>query len=102
MLGIYRTRKVEDTTPPQVSGGPIGTPLSERPIRPHHAVLLAGTYPRPDRPRDTWQPPMAGSSGRNLRLRLPLPGRKCTLGNEAARQSWSARFVAHVCGDVDQ
>jgi methylamine--corrinoid protein Co-methyltransferase len=64
---VYRTRGVEDPTPPQVSGGPIGTPLSE-----DQWVPIMQTY---------WQEPiidlvvpgtLATSYGREVRSRSPL------------------------------
>jgi methylamine--corrinoid protein Co-methyltransferase len=83
---IYRTRKVEDTSPPQVSGGPIGTPLSE-----DQYVSIMQSY---------WQEPildlivpgtLATTYGRQLRAKSPLEiaasWQEVTLGNEAARRA---------------
>ena len=64
---IYRPRKVEDTTAPQVSGGPIGTPLSE-----DQYVAIMQSY---------WQEPildlivpgtLSTTYGRQLRAKSPL------------------------------
>jgi methylamine---corrinoid protein Co-methyltransferase len=83
---IYRSRKVEDPTPPQVSGGPIGTPLSE-----DQYVSIMQSY---------WQEPildlivpgtLATTYGRQLRAKSPLEitaaWQEVTLGNEAARRA---------------
>ena len=83
---IYRTRKVEDPTPPQVSGGPIGTPLSE-----NHYVSIIQSY---------WQEPildlivpgtLATTYGRQLRSNSPLEiaasWQEVFLGNQAAERA---------------
>jgi methylamine--corrinoid protein Co-methyltransferase len=82
---IYRTRKVEDPTPPQVSGGPIGTPLSE-----DQYVSIMQSY---------WQEPildlivpgtLSTTYGRQLRAKSPLEiaasWQEVAFGNEAARR----------------
>ena len=82
----YRPRKVEDTTPPQVSGGPIGTPLSES-----QYVPIMQSY---------WQEPildlivpgtLATTYGRQLRAKSPLEiaasWQEVFLGNEAASRA---------------
>jgi methylamine--corrinoid protein Co-methyltransferase len=83
---IYRPRKVEDTAPPQVSGGPIGTPLSE-----NQYVTIMQSY---------WQEPildlivpgtLATTYGRQLRAKSPLEitasWQEVFLGNEAANRA---------------
>jgi methylamine--corrinoid protein Co-methyltransferase len=83
---LFRTRKLEDPTPPQVSGGPIGTPLSE-----DQYVTIMQSY---------WQEPildlivpgtLATTYGRQLRAKSPLEigasWQEVTLGNEAARRA---------------
>ncbi len=83
---LYRTRKLEDPTLPQVSGGPIGTPLSE-----DQYVSIMQSY---------WQEPildlivpgtLATTYGRQLRAKSPLEiaasWQEVTLGNEAARRA---------------
>ncbi len=83
---LYCTRKLEDPTPPQVSGGPIGTPLSE-----DQYVSIMQSY---------WQEPildlivpgtLATTYGRQLRAKSPLEilasWQEVTLGNEAARRA---------------
>ncbi len=80
---VYRTRKVEDPNPPQVSGGPIGTPLSE-----DQFVPIMQSY---------WQEPildlivpgtLSTTYGRQLRAKSPLEiaasWQEAFLGNEAA------------------
>lgn len=82
----FRTRKLEDRTRPQVSGGPIGTPLSE-----DQYVSIMQSY---------WQEPildlivpgtLATTYGRQLRAKSPLEiaasWLEVTLGNEAARRA---------------
>jgi methylamine--corrinoid protein Co-methyltransferase len=83
---IYRPRKVEDTKPPQVSGGPIGTPLSE-----DQYVTIMQSY---------WQEPildlivpgtLSTTYGRLLRAKSPLEiaasWQEVYLGNEAAKRA---------------
>jgi methylamine--corrinoid protein Co-methyltransferase len=83
---IYRPRKVEDTTAPQVSGGPIGTPLSE-----DQYVAIMQSY---------WQEPildlivpgtLSTTYGRQLRAKSPLEiaasWQEVYLGNEAAKRA---------------
>jgi methylamine--corrinoid protein Co-methyltransferase len=83
---LYRTRKLEDPTPPQVSGGPIGTPLSEE-----QYISIMQSY---------WQEPildlivpgtLATTYGRQLRAKSPLEiaaaWQEVTFGNEAARRA---------------
>src|SRR4030066_1911417 len=83
---IYRTRKVEDPTPPQVSGGPIGTPLSEN----QYVSIM----------QSSWQEPildlivpgtLATPPGRQLRAKSPLEitasWQEVILGNEAANRA---------------
>jgi methylamine---corrinoid protein Co-methyltransferase len=82
----YRTRKIEDTAPPQVSGGPIGTPLSESQF-----VPIMQSY---------WQEPildlivpgtLATTYGRQLRAKSPLEiaasWQEASLGSRAAAQA---------------
>jgi methylamine--corrinoid protein Co-methyltransferase len=82
----YHARKVEDPLPPQVSGGPIGTPLSEA-----HYVPIMQSY---------WQEPildlivpgtLSTTYGRQLRAKSPLEiaasWQEVFLGNEAARRA---------------
>ena len=82
----YTTRKLEDPIPPQVSGGPIGTPLSE-----DQYVSIMQSY---------WQEPildlivpgtLATTYGRQLRAKSPLEiaasWQEVTLGNEAAQRA---------------
>jgi methylamine--corrinoid protein Co-methyltransferase len=83
---FYRPRKVEDPTPPQVSGGPIGTPLSE-----NQYVAIMQSY---------WQEPildlivpgtLSTTYGRQLRAGSPLEiaasWQEVYLGNEAASRA---------------
>ncbi len=83
---VYRPRKVEDPTPPQVSGGPIGTPLSE-----DQYITIMQSY---------WQEPildlivpgtLATTYGRQLRAKSPLEitasWQESAFGNEAARRA---------------
>jgi methylamine--corrinoid protein Co-methyltransferase len=80
----YTTRKLEDPTPPQVSGGPIGTPLSE-----DQYVSIMQSY---------WQEPildlivpgtLSTTYGRQLRAKSPLEiaasWQEVTFGNQAAQ-----------------
>jgi methylamine---corrinoid protein Co-methyltransferase len=82
----YRARKVGDPTPPQVSGGPIGTPLSE-----NQYVKIMQSY---------WQEPildlivpgtLSTTYGRQLRAKSPLEiaasWQEVYLGNEAAKRA---------------
>jgi len=82
----YRIRKVEDSMPPQVSGGPIGTPLSEEQF-----VPIMQSY---------WQEPildlivpgtLSTTYGRQLRAKSPLEiaasWQESRLGNEAAARA---------------
>jgi methylamine---corrinoid protein Co-methyltransferase len=82
----YYARKVEDPTPPTVSGGPIGTPLSEDMF-----VPIMQSY---------WQEPildnivpgcLVTSYGREIRSKSPLEIVVCwqeaALGKEAARRA---------------
>jgi len=83
---IYRTRKLEDPNPPQVSGGPIGTPLSEE-----QYVTIMQSY---------WQESildlivpgtLSTTYGRQLRAKSPLEiaasWQEVAFGNEAARRA---------------
>ena len=83
---LYRTRRVEDPRPPQVSGGPIGVPLTE-----DLWIPVMQSY---------WQEPildlivpgtLATSYGREIRSRSPLELIACwqeaALGREAARRA---------------
>lgn len=83
---IFRTRRVEDAIPPQVSGGPIGTPLTE-----DLWIPIMQSY---------WQEPildlivpgtLATSYGREVRSKSPLELLACwqelAFGNEAARRA---------------
>lgn len=82
----FRTRQVEDPRPPQVSGGPIGTPLSE-----DQWVPIMQSY---------WQEPiidlvvpgcLSTTMGRDVRSKSPLEivaaWQEASLGNEAARRA---------------
>ena len=82
----YHTRKVGDPIPPQVSGGPIGTPLSE-----DQYVSIMQSY---------WQEPildlivpgtLSTTYGRQLRAKSPLEiaasWQEVFLGNEAAKRA---------------
>jgi methylamine--corrinoid protein Co-methyltransferase len=82
----YCTRKVEDALPPQVSGGPIGTPLSE-----NQYISIMQSY---------WQESildlivpgtLATTYGRPLRAKSPLEiaasWQEVFLGNEAASRA---------------
>src|SRR4030065_695264 len=95
---VYRTRKVEDPTPPQVSGGPIGTPLSE-----NQYVAIMQSY---------WQEPildlivpgtLATTYGRQLRSKSPLEiaasWQEVYLGNEAAKRA-GRQGVSRMCGEM--
>jgi methylamine---corrinoid protein Co-methyltransferase len=83
---VYKSRKVEDPTPPQVSGGPIGTPLSE-----DQYITIMQSY---------WQEPildlivpgtLSTTYGRQLRAKSPLEiaasWQESAFGNEAARRA---------------
>ncbi|NJD58638.1 MAG: monomethylamine:corrinoid methyltransferase [Anaerolineae bacterium] len=83
---LYRSRKVEDPTPPQVSGGPIGTPLSE-----DQYITIMQSY---------WREPildllvpgtLSTTYGRQLRAKSPLEiaasWQESAFGNEAARRA---------------
>ncbi len=94
----YYTRKVEDPRPPQVSGGPIGTPLSEA-----QYVTIMQSY---------WQEPLldlivpgtlSTTYGRQLRARSPLEiaaaWQEVYLGNEAARRA-NRPGLARMCVEM--
>jgi methylamine--corrinoid protein Co-methyltransferase len=83
---LYKLRQVEDPIPPQVSGGPIGVPLSE-----DLWVPVMQSY---------WQEPiidlvvpgcLASSYGREVRSRSPyelvVAWQEAALGDEAARRA---------------
>ena len=82
----YRTRQLEDITPPQVSGGPIGTPLSEDlfiPVMQSYwqesilDLIVPGT--------------LSTTYGRQLRAKSPLEiaasWQEAYMGNEAAKRA---------------
>lgn len=95
---VFRTRKVEDPVPPLVSGGPIGTPLSE-----DQFVPIMQSY---------WQEPvldlivpgtLATTYGRQLRAKSPLEiaasWQESALGNEAARRA-GRPGLARMCVEM--
>lgn len=94
----YRPRKVEDPTPPQISGGPIGTPLSEQ-----QYVPIMQSY---------WQEPildlivpgtLATTYGRQLRAKSPLEiaasWQESAFGNEAAERA-GRPGLARMCVEM--
>jgi methylamine--corrinoid protein Co-methyltransferase len=94
----YRPRKVEDPSPPQVSGGPIGTPLSES-----QYISIMQSY---------WQEPildlivpgtLSTTYGRQLRAKSPLEiaasWQEVFLGNEAAKRA-SRPGLSRMCVEM--
>ena len=94
----FRSRKVEDRLPPQVSGGPIGTPLSE-----NQYVPIMQSY---------WQEPildlivpgtLATTYGRQLRSKSPLEiaasWQEVFFGNEAAERT-GRQGLARMCVEM--
>lgn len=95
---LFRWRGISDPRPPQVSGGPIGTPLSE-----HLWVPIMQSY---------WQEPiidlvvpgtLSTSFGREVRSRSPLEivaaWQEAALGREAARRA-GRPGLARMCVEM--
>jgi len=95
---VMMARRVEDPRPPQVSGGPIGTPLSE-----DHYLPIMQSY---------WQEPVidlvvpgcfSTIMGREIRANSPLEivasWQEARLGQEAARRS-GRPGIARMCVEM--
>lgn len=95
---VFRTRQVEDPHPPQISGGPIGCPLTE-----DQFIPIMQSY---------WQEPiidlivpgcLSTTMGREIRSKSPLEivaaWQEAHLGNEAARRA-GRPGVSRMCVEI--